>query len=107
MDLIPAPPQAPENHTLYKLEFDVPSSLQGLPLRDNWRPLKLDDSVYYLAITDLMANVQLKKELPETVIHNYSQIRSDEKRVILRNYPSRDLDHLFFQTGTYDVLHYH
>ena len=46
MDVIPAAPQAPEKNTLYKMEVDVPSSIQGLPLRDNWRPLKLDDSVY-------------------------------------------------------------
>ena len=54
-----------------------------------------------------MANVQLNKELPQTVIHNDSQSRSDEKKQILKNYPNRELDHLFFQTGTYDVLHYH
>ena len=85
MDVIPAPPQAPEEGMIYRLESDVPSSMRSLSLSDNWRPLKLDGSVYYLAVTDLMANVQLNKELPETIIHNFSQSRSDEKRQILKS----------------------
>ena len=42
----------------------------------------------------------------ETIVHNYAQSRSDEKQVIFKQYPKRDLDYLLFQTGTYDVLHY-
>ena len=43
MDVIPALLEAPDKHTLYNMVVDVHSSMQGLPLRDNWRPLKLDD----------------------------------------------------------------
>ena len=58
MDVVPAPPELPRGHTLYSMETDVQPSMQKLPLTDNWRPYKLDDSVYHSAITDLMANVQ-------------------------------------------------
>ena len=100
MDVVPAPPEPLKEHTLYSMETDVRSSMQNLPLRDNWRPYKLGDSVYYLAITELMDNVQMNKERNENIVHSYSQSRSDEKKAIFKHFSNRNMDYLFFQTGT-------